>query len=201
MLSWNIKYENTRKYSNPFLFLHMWLSLSCLLLLNDTNFILIMGLHLLHTFSKHYSTGRLYGWMISLSQDIFISRTQNRKTWGNIHVPSRTKTVISQDFIGRWNMKPNFIVSYYVRNDRALLISLWYMTLHRTQEISFHSFKLSLHIFSFVHDVRYYLGHQIKKKKIGASCGTYTEEMCVQSFDGETWAKQTTCKTLVQMAG
>lgn len=58
-------------------------------------FIIIMGLYWLHTFSKHYSSGRLPAWSISLSQRIFISRTQNTKTWQNMHVPSGAQNVLS----------------------------------------------------------------------------------------------------------
>jgi hypothetical protein len=58
-------------------------------------FIIIMGLYWCHKFSKHYSSGRPPGWSIRLSQRIFISRTQNRKTWRNTHVPSGAKNVLS----------------------------------------------------------------------------------------------------------
>ena len=111
-----------------------------------------------------------------------------------------SKCVISQDFSGCWNFKPDFIVSYYVRKDRALLISLWYITLQEISDISFQSFRLSLHIFPFIYGVRYYLGDQIKKNETGEVCGTYRrEEMCIQGFGGETWGKKTTCNTLAQM--
>ena len=39
-------------------------------------------------------------------------------------------------------------------------------------------------------------GSQIEKNENERSCGTYGgEEKCIQGFGGETWEKETTCKT------
>ena len=46
------------------------------------------------------------------------------------------------------------------------------------RDISFQSFKLSLHIFPFIYGVRYYLGDQIKKNETGKVCGRYRREKC-----------------------
>jgi len=49
---------------------------------------------------------------------------------------------------------------------------------------------------------QYCSGDKIEKSEMGGACSTYGgEERHVQGFGGETWRKETTWETQVQMGG